>query len=109
MSSYHGGGGGAHLTKYELFLAKRNGKLPGITQLIQRATLPFLWLYVLGLNGKLQPHLDPLVQTSLQIENVYSVLLGCNEPAKTPHRSEEWIANVQGQGFALGVEVSTVR
>lgn len=46
---------------------------------MRRQTFPILWIAVIGLNTKLTPDTDPLVQAALQLNKMHASLLGINE------------------------------
>lgn len=73
--------------------------------MIRRATLPFLWVCLIGLNDKVRPDDDPLVQVALRLADVHTNLLGLNEPVQNVNRTDNWILEIQRSCFQLGVDM----
>lgn len=93
-----------HLPNVDIFASKNNERQPGMTGLVRRQTCPFLWVCVLGLNSKVSPDNDPLVQAALELDFIHSELLGTNAPVQAMHCSQSWIQQLQSRAFALGVQ-----
>lgn len=95
---------GAHLPNVTIFPAKQNDLQPGMTGLVRRQTCPFLWISLLGLNNKVDPDHDPLLQLALELDFIHAQLLGANADVQSMHRSISWIKDLQHRAFQLGVE-----
>lgn len=93
---------GAHLPRTTIFLGSETEKISGMTGLIRRLTTPFMWVCLIGLNDKIDPDCDQLVQVALELDYIHSQLLGTNKDYDDMHRSGEWIIDLQKRCFVLG-------
>lgn len=99
---------GYHISKIPLFIEKSGQQLAGVTCLVRRQSFPFLWICVLGLNTKLTPDTDPLLQAALEFNDIQCQLMGINEDYSSIQRSSYWMHRIQQQCFELGERFTTL-
>ena len=92
---------GALVTRKAVFLQKTSEVQAGMTGYLRRMSVPFLWVVLLGIHPRKEPDQDLLIQSALQLNHVYMMMRGINEPTKKKKRSLEDIDCLQKEASLL--------
>ena len=95
------------LRRVRIFRENATTKQAGMTGLIRRQSLPFLWLCVIGLTDP-DPDNDMVLQCLLKLNRVYYEICGWSVPLTTEQWSEEHLVSIQERCFSIGVQISSI-
>ena len=95
------------LRRMRLFHPGGNAQQAGMTGLVRRQSLPFMWVCLMGVCDD-EPDEDPVLQCVLRLDGIYREICGWTRPDAVPLWSDEHLTDLQKRCFSVGKEIATL-
>ena len=95
------------LRKMRIFRQSPNARQAGMTGLVRRQSLPFMWVCLMGVTHAV-PDEDPVLRCIMELDTVYNEICGWSASTNVTRMSTAHLTQLQERCFRIGSDISTL-